>query len=287
MMIAISGSSGCGKSTILSKFYDDDRLYFIPTLTDRPRRKSEDPMYVFTTQEQFIAAINSESFAEFAVVHNGCHYGTLKKDIENVPAGKIAIKAVDVLGTDILRKKLKDLVTVYITVSSVDILRSRLINRGETPENIEIRLNRWELENESRHKYNYIINNDADVDNAVIKLRCLIDYYYSHQEFMPLATQYIRDMNYEVVDKYISQFRAKIPVNPIDVAIVENTKYIIDGHHRYLAAKATNSHLSQKIISITHINSVSEQDWLEQIKFYAAQAETQTDLLKINRRVIS
>ena len=78
-ILLISGPSGSGKSSLLSKLFAEfkDKLYFSISSTTRAARQGEKDgvNYHFISQEQFQADIKAGLFLEWANVH-GNLYGT-------------------------------------------------------------------------------------------------------------------------------------------------------------------------------------------------------------------
>lgn len=105
-----SGPSGVGKGTAidhLRKKYPD--FVFPPSCTTRDPRPGEKDgeTYYFITNEEFRRRIDAGEFLEYAEVHGGNLYGTLKhKLIDPVEEGKIVIREFDVQGFAQARERL-------------------------------------------------------------------------------------------------------------------------------------------------------------------------------------
>lgn len=100
------GPSGVGKSVILKKLRQDHpELHFPRSATTRERRPGEgDELYRFVDDASFDDLLAKKAVLEFAVVHGGARYGTLKDEI--IPAieqGKIVVREVDVQGFESIR----------------------------------------------------------------------------------------------------------------------------------------------------------------------------------------
>ena len=173
MLIILSGSSGVGKNTIINELLKTEQFEFMPTMTTRATRageKSGNP-YFFVSKEEFEQKIANGEFFEWERLHNENYYGTHRQTLQNaLQSGKMLIKDIDVLGTlnlkKILQKENIPCVSIFLTVEK-EILYQRLAGRGER--DIEIRLQRFEMEQSHSSCYDFIINNtDKDVTVAEI-----------------------------------------------------------------------------------------------------------------------
>jgi guanylate kinase len=165
ILFVISGPSGAGKSTLLEKLRKNpDFIYSISCTTRKPRPGEVDGVdYHFMTIPQFEAKLAENGFLEHAFVH-GNYYGTLgAMVIGNLERGVDVLMDVDVQGADMIRAyrdgSLRDsLVDIFITTSSLEELRARLLNRGtETPEVLNLRLANAAIEMRKWSDYRYTI----------------------------------------------------------------------------------------------------------------------------------
>lgn len=106
----ISGPSGVGKGTIINFLRKNYPAFvFPPSCTTRDPRPGEidGETYYFISPEEFEAKIESGDFLEYAQVHGGNYYGTLKDPIlSNAKNGKIVIREFDVQGFAQARERL-------------------------------------------------------------------------------------------------------------------------------------------------------------------------------------
>lgn len=166
MLVILSGVAGAGKDTVKREVVK--RLSYVetfPTVTSRPMRNGDIPgvTYIFVTEEKFKEMIANDELYEYDVHHNN-YYGVAKKPLqEKTSNGKVAIRDVDVNGTESLVKKLgkeMKIITIFLRVSKEE-LRRRLEARIDKPskEEIELRLSRFEYEESKSGQYDYIIEN--------------------------------------------------------------------------------------------------------------------------------
>ncbi len=162
MLIIISGPSGTGKNTIINGLLDKIyNLEIMKTGTTRKARKS-DNNYFYFTEEEFEKMRKNNEFFETEMVHPGLWYGVLNKSMEDViKSEKIYIKDVDVHGAQKIAEFLKgkvNVIKIFVDAPN-DVLRERLIKRGETPEKADQRLARADYERTFKNKYDYVVQN--------------------------------------------------------------------------------------------------------------------------------
>jgi guanylate kinase len=173
-IFVISAPSGGGKTTlcnILKKRMPV--LGYSISVTTRTPRKNEiaGTDYIFVTEEEFDRRIKSNDFLEWAVVH-GYRYGTSKTYVlETINAGRNITLDIDVQGAMQIKEIFpKDSRLIFITVSSLEILRERLKKRHSDDEReIARRMKIAEKEMKYIDKYDYCILND-DLDKVAEKL---------------------------------------------------------------------------------------------------------------------
>ncbi len=166
MFIILSGCAAVGKNTVINTLLEEEnsRFGFMPTYTTRAPRPNETEgfPYHFLTEEQFRQKIAEGELYEYEYIHTG-YYGSSRKLLhEAMATGKIIIKDIDVKGavhlTDLLKGETK-VVTVFLYIEKEELHR-RLIGRGDSPEQIEIRLRRYEEEMSYFDRFAYQIRND-------------------------------------------------------------------------------------------------------------------------------
>ncbi len=138
-LVILSAPSGTGKTTIMKRVVEDfPQLEFSVSATSRAPRCGErhGVDYYFLTAEQFLADIAAGRFVEWEEVYEGCHYGTLREEVERIWArGRVIIFDVDVRGGVNLKRAFgDDALSIFIMPPSVDVLRERLEARGTDSE---------------------------------------------------------------------------------------------------------------------------------------------------------
>lgn len=139
-MLILCGKTASGKDTILNELIKLGMEKVI-TYTTRPIRKGEEKnkTYYFIGEEEFAFMEEMQFFVETTeyTVANGeiWHYGTAKSTLED---GNVVI--INPEGIEKIKNETKiDPVVVYIHASD-EVIRERLANRGDAPEEAARRL---------------------------------------------------------------------------------------------------------------------------------------------------
>lgn len=181
MLVILSGVAGAGKDTIKKEIIKRmDFVESLPSYTSRPPREGDIPgqTYNFVTKAEFEEMIEKNEFYEYDIHHNN-YYGVPRKLLnEKMKDGKVIIKDVDVNGTENLVKLLKDdtkIVTIFLRVPK-DELERRLKERIEkpSPEEIKLRLNRFDYEESKIGIYDYVLKNN-DLEKTVQIIMSIIE----------------------------------------------------------------------------------------------------------------
>ncbi len=178
MLIVLSGPSGSGKGTIISKLLEkrDDTVLSISMTTRKPREGEIDGVhYYFTSREEFEQMQSLGAFLESAE-YNGNYYGTPESNVRNwLAEGKNVILEIEVQGAEKVMDYRSDLVSVFITIPSMEELYRRLKGRAtETEETIQARMAVAKRELQRAFRYDYVVIND-EVDLAVERINTIIE----------------------------------------------------------------------------------------------------------------
>lgn len=173
-IITISAPSGTGKTTLCKAVQEklNDIKWSISVTTRNKRRNEVNGVdYDFVTKDVFNDLLKNKKFAEWEMVH-GNYYGTLNKSIENaIDLKETLLLELDVKGAMCLKKLYpKNSFSIFIIPPSLNHLRERLRKRGtDSIENIEIRLQRFEQEMNSKDYFDEIMINE-DLESAKLEL---------------------------------------------------------------------------------------------------------------------
>jgi len=165
MLVAIVGTSGCGKNTIIDQVMKDNPDFVqMPSLTTREMRNGESQghPYIFVTEDEFWKEVESGRMLEHEEVHKGRHYGISRVILDEYLAKHpVVIKDVDVNGVLSAKKAGYDVVAIFIEVSDKNELLNRIIARGETPERAAVRVSRFDYEMSHKKNMDYVVTNNT------------------------------------------------------------------------------------------------------------------------------
>lgn len=177
-LFVISGPSGVGKGTLVSKLKEErpDVWVSVSATTRKPREGEVNGKdYFFLDRDDFEKKIEEDGFVEWAE-YSGNLYGTPISAIsEKLASGINVILEIEVQGALQVRDKFPDATLIFVEPPSLEELRRRIVGRGtESDEAIEMRMRTAELELERKMEYDIALVND-DVDIALSKLQDIID----------------------------------------------------------------------------------------------------------------
>ena len=162
-LFVISGASGVGKSTVLSKVMENrkDLTFSVSAPTRDPRPgELEGVSYYFVSKEKFLDMIEKDAFIEYDA-HMDNYYGTPKDQLEEKLSRGHVLLDIEPNGAFIVKKARPDAVLIFVAPPSVEELEKRLRSRGDTSEEqIAKRLGRSQWEMEQGKKYDHYVVND-------------------------------------------------------------------------------------------------------------------------------
>jgi guanylate kinase len=179
LLIVLSGPSGVGKDTILSRMEKSAYpIEFITTLTTRSQRAREKDKvdYHFISEEGFQEMIKNKKLLEWANVY-GNWYGVPKAPVKRaLDEGRDVIVKVDIQGAATIKKVLPQAVFIFVAPSSREDLEKRLSQRHtESPIDLALRLKTAEEEMKKLPLFDYIVvNRQAEIERAVAEIEAII-----------------------------------------------------------------------------------------------------------------
>lgn len=169
LLLVISGPSGVGKGTVLSRVFakDSNLFYSISATTRAPRKGEKDGVqYYFISKERFESLVHNDGVLEYAEFCDN-YYGTPRAIVEEMRQnGKDVVLEIERNGALQVMEKCNDAISIFIMPPSVESLKERLVGRGTEDEAvIEQRMKQASLELAGAQDYKYIVVND-EVERA-------------------------------------------------------------------------------------------------------------------------
>ena len=165
-LIAIEGSSGSGKSSIIEALladpsFDLKPLKRVTTRERRPNDPKENQDYRFIPMDEFRKLAEENAFVEYRDYLFGMSYGILKADVDAIiDAGHNALALTNLTKGGEVKQSMPDSITIFVW-SNPAAIEERLRVRGQnTEEQIAERVENARKAVESDHKgYDLVVEN--------------------------------------------------------------------------------------------------------------------------------
>lgn len=180
-LIIISGFSGAGKGTMIKELLGTRTdIWLSKSDTDRSKRNETD-YYNYVSTQQMRKNLHNGIYLEYNKYGNH-YYATPKKPIlEKIKEGYDVLLEIDVNGMRMvcqdqdLKKLGVNVLTAFIVCDAYS-LEKRLIDRGDSSEEIRKRLTLSVCESQFIREYDYTLINDGDLVESVKKLERIIQF---------------------------------------------------------------------------------------------------------------
>ena len=177
-LFIISGPSGAGEDSVieeLRKFFPVERVITTTTRKKRSDVFSEDPYY-FISKEEFEKGISENRFFEYAREYNNQFYGVTNEEIQRViKSGRIGIWKIEYKGVITMKKIMPEVVAILIITPSLEVMKQRLLRRGESEEFVRQRMDYTKEWLKHKDIYDYeVINYEGKLDEAVEEVKGII-----------------------------------------------------------------------------------------------------------------
>ena len=180
MKVVISGFSGVGKGTVISRLMEryPGEFYFSVSATTRDPRPGEEHgrEYYFLSDEEFRKLIDTDGLMEYARYQDH-YYGTPADPVlREQQDGRNVILDIEVEGAFQVKEKYPDTLLLYLVPPDAGTLKQRLTGRKtETEGQIRGRLRRAAEEAEIASRYEGLLINDR-LEDCVEQLHaCITD----------------------------------------------------------------------------------------------------------------
>ena len=178
MLVILSGPAGSGKDTVIAELFksDIDITKSVSMTTRKPRDSEIDGIdYMFVSEEVFLDAVENGELLEYAR-YGVNYYGTPKGPVDKwLEDGHIVILKIDVQGAGNIKKMYPEAVSIFIMPPSMEILETRLRNRGSEEEDDVLRRLKIAIREieRCRNEHDYVVIND-DLKDAVDDIKTII-----------------------------------------------------------------------------------------------------------------
>ena len=268
MLLLVSGSSGCGKNTIIKELLKKDKtLTYITSYTSREKRsgETEGNPYHFISKEEFQNKIKNGDFFEHELIH-GNFYGIDKPStIKMLSQNKNLIKDIGVIGTFNLKDNLKEefVETIYLNVPK-SVLKKRLKLRGDKPKDIKKRMKRYDFEKSYLSNYGFIINNN-NLDNSLKIINKILINNKNSAEYIKLVKP-VSKVNIKKVEKCCNKLINNKKFKPLKVYFNGKDFYLTKNYEKYLANLILNKSLA-KIVKYKNIKIQETEKYKNVLNF--------------------
>ncbi len=180
----LSGPSGAGEDSIISGLESHLPIERIITSTTRAPRsgESEGNPYYFLSEAAFERGITENRFLEYTRQYNNNLYGVTFEEIERVRnSGKVGIWKIEWKGVIKAKELFPDIVAIFITVPSLDVLEARIRRRdpniSETYLKERMDYTREWLKHTDIYDYT-VVNAENQLDRAIQETETIIRKYW-------------------------------------------------------------------------------------------------------------
>ena len=165
LLFTIVGPAGVGKNALMEEALKREfSLRQLATATTRPRRPNEQDgrERLFLNVEQFKQMLARGELLEWQEVHQDEFYGVPRQIVEDaLESGQHLIADIDVLGATYIRSLYpRNVIQIFVEPPSLEALENRMQVRGESDEDIRMRLKRVTMEMAYSPVADYVVVND-------------------------------------------------------------------------------------------------------------------------------
>ena len=176
-LYVVAAPSGGGKTSLISALLKkDERVQLSVSYTTRPPRPGEvdSVHYHFVDEDSFQTLIDRKAFLEYASVFD-YHYGTSREAVEQqLAAGFDVLLDIDWQGARQIRNSFPSSRSIFVIPPSLDVLRQRLIERGQDNDTVvQRRMKDAQAEISHWDEFDFLIINDK-FDEALGELHSII-----------------------------------------------------------------------------------------------------------------
>ncbi|MFA4873192.1 MAG: guanylate kinase [Patescibacteria group bacterium] len=174
-IIIISGPSQVGKDAVVKELLKRPALNLarIITVTTREQRPEEvDGIdHYFVDNKEFDARVARGEFLEWAPVRNR-KFATPRQAVETaLRGGRNVLLKIDVRGAEQVMDMYADAVRIFIEPDSLESIRRRMVEKGFSDEQLNVRWHEAMEELKAAHDYDYrVVNREGKLNETVEKI---------------------------------------------------------------------------------------------------------------------
>ena len=177
LLIVISGPSGVGKDTLITRLLELDRnLRYSVSCTTRKARPGEidGVHYTFLDRLRFQQLIDQGAFLEYAN-YDGNLYGTLIERVERVRLkGRDIVLKIEVQGAEQVRERVAGGLFIFVVPPSIkELERRQELRNSESPTGMASRREIAEREMTYASHFDHVVVND-ELERAVAEILAII-----------------------------------------------------------------------------------------------------------------
>ncbi len=176
-VLIVTAPSGAGKTSLVRALLQQDRRVCLSVsyTTRSPRPGEQDGRdYHFVDKQSFMSRLEANEFLESAEVY-GNYYGTSERWIrEQIALEDDVLLEIDWQGAQQVRKLFPQAIGIFIMPPSFEVLRQRLLGRGQDDEaTVNRRLFAARSDVSHAVEFDYVIIND-DFETALADLLAVV-----------------------------------------------------------------------------------------------------------------
>jgi len=173
-IITLTGESGTGKTTITKMLLEHPGFSLVRSTTTRQARSSDLPQeYQYVSLPEF-SEIEKQSRFIWTATYAGNHYGTQYRHLDEIlTSDQYGIMILVPETVPKLFAYTSAFIPFFLRTPPEEVLRKRLVHRGDKEEDIERRLNNlgsWEAQARSSFIPYHFIENTGRVEDTVEKI---------------------------------------------------------------------------------------------------------------------
>jgi guanylate kinase len=174
--VVVTGPQGAGKTSLVTLLIQANPALFEKSISFTTRQPREGEVngkdYFFVTEDEFKKELTKGAFTE-CNTFEGNHYGIHRGKLNDIIArGKVCLMDIDVAGSRRVIENGLDAHFLYIAPPSPEELRGRLLRRGFSEEEVQLKVSKAAAEAElvrGIDKYIHITNSELEATLARAK----------------------------------------------------------------------------------------------------------------------